>query len=61
MENNNNFIEFQSNFKWICVKVDLANLWVDHYLRKQFWLIKTIFEELDKTNCILHLYVLSNN
>jgi hypothetical protein len=61
MENNNNFIEIQSNTKRICVRVNLANLSVDHCLRKQFWLIKTKFEEPGKINYKLQLYVLNNN
>jgi hypothetical protein len=35
MENNNNFIELYSNFKWACVEIDLANLPSNSCLRKK--------------------------
>jgi hypothetical protein len=35
MENNNDFIELQSNSKQARVEVDLANLLIDHCLMKK--------------------------
>jgi aryl carrier-like protein len=35
MENNNNFIELQSNFKGVRVEVDLVNLPTNPCLRKK--------------------------
>jgi hypothetical protein len=35
MENNNDFIKLQSNSKQARVKVDLANMPIDHCLRKK--------------------------
>jgi hypothetical protein len=35
MKNNNNSIELQSNFKPARVEVDLANLLIDHCLKKK--------------------------